>query len=171
MIRALALFLVLALAACNAVLPTAPTFEVEVTKPEDSVTVTQENGAVVFEIESASGIGSARITRTAGTMPQEMVFRLHLRGLEHFQFAFDDDVVEVSVPSSGEHAAIVLDKNAGPSDTNPLTDSSSLWMPTGIVSTNPTIPLTDGYFEIRAPKAFLESDASSFAIDWIDFYR
>jgi hypothetical protein len=61
--------------------------------------------------------------------------------------------------------------NAGPSDSNPLTDSTPLWMPTEIVASNQTIPLADGYFQVQAPRAFIESDATGFAIEWIDFYR
>ncbi len=167
----LVILALLAIVACSAVPQPPATFEVELTKPEDSIEVSSENGATIIDVTSPSGIGSARITRTVGAMPQEIIFRMHLKGLEHFSFAFHDDVVEISIPSSGGHAPIVLNKNAGPSEVNPLNASSPLWMETSTVPPGQAIPLSDGYFEIRAPRAFLESDADSFAIDWIDFYR
>jgi hypothetical protein len=155
-----------------AVVPQAPaSFDVTTTKPEDDVVVSEENGTAIFDVTSPSGIGSARVTRTSGAMPKNILFRLHLQGLEHFSFAFEDEVIEVSIPSGGEQTPMVLNQNAGPSSANPLDASSPLWMPAKIVSANPEIPLKDSYFEIQAPRAFLESDASSFALEWIDFYR
>jgi hypothetical protein len=34
-----------------------------------------------------------------------------------------------------------------------------------------TIPLQDGYIEVEAPRDFLASGQTKFAIRWIDFYR
>ncbi len=167
----LTLFTGLWLAACAAPQQAPPVFEITTAKPQDQVTYTWQDDTAFFDIRSESGIGSARVVRTAGNMPPRIIIRAHLRGLENFTFTFAQDKVEVSIPSSGNHTPILASQHEGSTEYIPLNSNSPLWMPTRIVSNNPAIPLNNGYFEMGAPRAFLEGDTREFSIAWIDFYR
>jgi len=60
------------------------------------VTVTEEGGTALVEVTSPSGIGSADVQHTGGKRPRQVVIRLHLKGLEEFQFAYGQTVVTAS---------------------------------------------------------------------------
>jgi hypothetical protein len=58
-------------------------------------------------------------------------------------------------------------------EKQPISEESPYYMPMRIVSGDGdlTIPVEDGYFEIKAPPDFHDGDDNSFAISWVDFYR
>ena len=137
-----------------------PTYNISLQNADDRITYTAENGTVVFDVFSPRGIGSVRITSTNASAPVEIVFRMHLRALEHFKFSFGEQNVGIEIPSSGDHT---------PRENVP--PDSALYMPVKIVSRDNAYPLQEGYIEIRAPRAFFDSGAREFTIEWIDFYR
>ena len=85
------------LAACAmppAAAPAEPQFAVATDKPDNVVETVVEDGRLLVDVQSASGIGSAGIRAADGEMPSTVLMRFHLRGLEQMTFAFGDAVVD-----------------------------------------------------------------------------
>lgn len=138
----------------------APMFSIASPADAGTITYTFQDERVWFEILSERGIGSARITQTAGAAPNQITLRLYLKGLEHFKFSFDNQSVEIEIPTSGDHT---------PRES--VEPDSPLYMPVKIVSQDNAYPIQNGYIEIELPRAYYESRAREFSIEWIDFYR
>src|SRR5262245_42454 len=62
-------------------------------RPDARVTVGADTGQAVVEIFSPSGIGGAEVEITSAALPQAIVLRLHLRGLEQLRFTYGDTTV------------------------------------------------------------------------------
>ena len=148
-----------------------PLYEITTDKPETFVSYSIVNGVTYFDVFGPNGIGSAHIVRTRGEMPKQITLRFFLKGLESLKFSYDNTQIQVSVSSSGDHAVIESMHQGTSTEEIPLNSTSEFWMPTEIVSQNKTIPLQDGYFQVELPRAFFESGAREFEIEWIDFYR
>lgn len=167
----------LLLAACRPVTP-LPQLSVQ-TEGESRITAERDGQALVLDLYSETGIGSARIALPQVENAREIVMRLHLRGLEQFTFAWPaaapEATVRASVASAGEPIVRQELLRAGESSAEPLDRQSPFWMDIGLVSAESgvpaAIPLQNGYFAVRVPREFLRSGQSSFALDWIDFYR
>jgi hypothetical protein len=138
-----------------------------VDKPGDRVLVTAGVDGVIFDVWSETGIGGASASLAAGEMPQSILFRLHLRGLEQMTFAFDDTVVSLSVPSGGDRP--VLQSVVVNGDEMPITPQSPYWM--AVTQVQSDAGAANGYFQVAAPQAFFDASATRFKISWIDFYR
>ena len=148
-----------------------PGFTVTTKNEGDKVDLQYENGITFIDVYSSSGIGSAEFKLKSGTMPEQMVLRLHLKGLEEFRLTSAQTSIAASVSNSDPsevHQRIVAASNA-----TPLLPGQPLWMEIKIVSEQAvkTPPLEEGYFEITVPKEFLRKAGTSFEIAWIDFYR
>ena len=148
-----------------------PVFAVTPKNKDDQVDIQYENGTVLINVISPTGIGSATLELESGTMPEEIIVRLHLRGLEEFRLTSAQTSIAASVSNSDPsevHQRII----AASSDT-PLLPSQPLWMKIEIVSEQSvkTLPLEEGYFEVTIPKEFLRKAGTSFEIEWIDFHR
>lgn len=145
----------------------APEFEVTAQKAEDQVTVAMDDGRMIVDVRSPSGIGSAVVSLVAGEMPQPTIMRLHLNGLEQMTFAYDDTVLTLSVSSHDDRqvlrSATVADQ---PIDVHP---QGPYWM--DLTHVAPTDGAAGGYFEITAPAAFHDAGPTMFLIAWIDFFR
>lgn len=137
-----------------------PVFEFSLAKPADRITYSAQGTSVQFDVYSASGIGDAHITQTAGAAPEQMTLHLHLRALEHFKFSFGDQTVEIEIPTTGAHSL----RESVPPD-------SPLYMPVKIFSRDNAYPIQEGYIQIELPRAYFEAGAREFSIEWIDFYR
>jgi hypothetical protein len=148
-----------------------PTFSITTSNPDDAVTFTYADGTAYFDVAAPRGIGKAQIERTAGDMPERIVFRLALKGLENFVLTFGQERVEISIPTTGAPTPIAASRRGASTEDVPLFPDNPLWMPVRIIASGQTIPLSDGHFEIQAPRALLESDTRLFGIEWIDFYR
>ena len=174
------------LAACTQPGPVLPTFEVVPHKPETAIAYRMEGDAVIFDIFSQSGIGGADVSLTSGTMPDQMLLRFHLKGLESLQFTYRETavspetevspeiVISLAVSSSGAHDAreTVMQGDDSVQETS-LTPDSPYWMDVSIIAAEgatASIPL-DGYFEVTPPADFLQGDYHDFTLEWIDFYR
>lgn len=138
---------------------------------DDQINIHYDNGISTIDIDSPRGIGSAQLKLESGSMPESMILRLHLEGLEEIRFVSDLSTI-AAFASSGE--MFNVDQKAIVSGNEYfLTPMDPLWMKIEIISsqTDKRILLEDGYFEITVPKEFIQSAGNSFEIQWIDFYR
>jgi hypothetical protein len=136
-------------------------------KPEDRVLWTQDGGELIIDVWSESGIGSAVVSLQSGEMPQPIVMRFHLAGLEQMTFGFDDAVVTLSVSSHGDEQ--VLRSATVEEQPVEVTRRGPYWMDVQRVAA--ADDPSGYYYEVAAPQAFYDSGATMFLIAWIDFYR
>lgn len=147
-----------------------PEFRVSVKNADDKISILDENSQTIIEIHSDFGIGSASFELVSGTMPDSILVRLHLKGLEDFQLISATDTLAASI-SSGEVFNVINQRIISSNSENPLMSTDPLWMNIEIVSENKHIPLEEGYFEIEVPPQFIRNAGASFEVKWIDFYR
>ncbi len=92
-----------------------------------------------------------------------MVLQLHLRGLENFKITSEQVTLEGSVSIQDGKTVVRLWKDG--KENSPLNAKSSLWMDIRMVRSDgkptTTIPLKDGYFEMRLPRAFFQGNPKS----------
>ena len=102
-----------------------------------------------------------------------MVLRLHLKGLENFKVTNGKTRLEASASLQEGKPLVRLWKD-GKEDA-PLDAKSLYWMEIRMIGGDgkpaKTIPLKDGYFEMRLPSAIFEGNPKSITVGWIDFYR
>jgi len=147
-----------------------PEFRVTLKNGDDKITILDENSQTVIDILSPTGIGSAAFELGSGTMPDALLLRLHLKGLEEIQLISTNVAVSASV-STGEAVFPVSERIVSPGVELPIGSVHPLWMAIQIVSENKNIPLEEGYFEVRVPREFIRSAGTSFEVRWVDFYR
>jgi hypothetical protein len=148
-----------------------PVFNVITKNQNDQIDI-QHNGVTTIDIHSPAGIGFAKFELEAGSMPDSMALRLHLKGLEEFRLVSDQTTVSASA-SSGQVFNASSQQVTTSGNQYSITPIDPLWMPIEIVSnqTVKKIPLEEGFFEILVPKEFIHSAGNSFEVQWIDFYR
>jgi hypothetical protein len=129
-------------------------------KGDPRITFSAAADAVLIDIISPTGIGSAAIEKTSGQWPARIVMRLHVKGLESFQFLYGDTRVDVGVSSHGDNAVHEVYEQPGKMGT--ASPGDPYWI---------TVTPGAGYFDLEAPADFLQSGESKFTIEWIDFYR
>lgn len=147
-----------------------PEFRVTVKNSGDEIAVLEENSKTVIEIFSGFGIGSASLTLVSGTMPDSILLRLHLKGLEEFRLISAQTTLSASVPS-GEAGQPVSERIVSSASEYPILPGHPLWMNIEFVSEVNNIPLEEGYFEIKIPHEFIRNAGASFEVRWVDFYR
>ena len=149
-----------------------PVFSITAKNRDDQVNVQYVDGGTVIDVQSPTGIGSARFELESGGMPENMVLRLHLKGLEEFRLISNQAVIVASGSSSGSFSINDQRVNSSESEYS-ITSIDPLWMKIEIVPAQAAkkIPLQEGYFEITVPKEFIRNSGNSFEIQWIDFYR
>lgn len=135
-------------------------FDIQVNKPADRIAFGSTGRHAQFDIYSASGIGGAQFTQSSGAAPLQITLRLHLRALEGFKLSFDDQVIQIEIPT-----------NDTPTPRASVTSDSPLYPPVAIVSQGELYPIQDGYIQIELPRAYFQAEARAFAIEWIDFHR
>lgn len=147
-----------------------PEFRIAAKNKADRITVLDENTRTVIDIRSDFGIGSASLELVSGSMPDTLLIRLHLKGLEQFQLVSAQDTVSASV-SSGEVFNVTNERLLFFNAEVPIGSLHPLWMDIRIVSASKHIPLDDGYFEVTVPREFIRKAGISFETKWIDFHR
>lgn len=147
-------------------------FTVTTKNPDDQIDIKNEKVITTVDVYSPTGIGSAQFALESGSMPERMVLRLHLKGLEELRLVSDQTTIAASASSSNLFR--VSDQRVISSGNEySITPIDPLWMQIEIVSGQAieTIPLKDGYFEITISNEFIQNSGDSFEIQWIDFYR
>jgi len=148
-----------------------PVFSITAKNQNDQINVQYVNGVTVVDVQSPTGIGSAKLELESGDMPEDMLLRLHLQGLEEIRL-ISDQVVIVASGSSSEPFVINDQRVISSGSEYSITPIDPLWMKIEIISDQAKkIPLEAVYFDINIPRAFLRNAGSSFEIQWIDFYR
>jgi hypothetical protein len=165
-----ALCLILSVA-CAPTMQSPPTFSITTQNPDDRITFAFQDDTGYFGVSSPGGVGKAQILLNQGALPRRIAFRLYLKGLENFVFTFDQQRIEVSVPTGSPSNIIEASKHNSSTEYVPLGPSNPLWMPLKIVASSEVITLPDGHIEIDTPRAVLETGVREFEIEWIDFYR
>jgi hypothetical protein len=149
-----------------------PVFTVTTKNQEDQIDIWQENSMTIFDIYSPTGIGTANFELESGSMPEKLILRLHLTGLEEFRLLSHQTTIVLS-GSSSEVFNSTNQRVIASGNEYSLTPIDPLWTKVEIVSgkADKKIPLEEGFFEITAPKEFIRSAGNSFEIQWIDFFR
>lgn len=169
----LPLFLLSALAlvtACTALQINHPVYEITTHQDLDKLGYQWQEDTVYFFLSGDSGIGNAQVKRTGGAIPTHVVFNVFLKGLESFALTYGQTRVQVSVSAVDSPPLVEAGQSGGTLQTV-NSPTSPLWMPVKIVASMPSIPMTNGYFEVTAPPDFISSNPQSFSIEWIDFHR
>ena len=149
-----------------------PVFNVTTENQDDQIDIQHENGVTTVDVHSATGIGSATFELVSGSMPEKVILRLHLTGLEEFRLVSDQATIAASASSSDVFNFTDQRVNASGNEYS-ITPIDPLWARVEIVSgqRDKKIPLEEGYFEVTVPKEFIRSAGNSFEIEWIDFFR
>ena len=149
-----------------------PVFHVATKHQEDEINIEQDNHITMVDIDSPSGIGSATLSLRSGSMPERVVVRLHLAGLEQFKLVSDQAALTAYGSSNGVFNITGQSVMSGGNEYA-ISPVDPLWVRVDVVSeqTDQEIPLEEGYFEITIPKEFLRTAENSFEIQWIDFFR
>jgi len=160
------------IASGDALAQEVPVFQVKAEGDGANAAISIEEKVAAFDIHSRSGIGRATIEHVSGALPEKIVVRLHLKGLEEFQLSYGRTVVTARV-SSSDSRNIVQSVDPPGSDKRSITPDSPFRMEVRIASDQvaPRIPLEQGSFEITLPKDVFGKGRRSFSIRWIDFYR
>jgi len=148
-------------------------FKITMKHDNDKVEVTLEENTAIFSVRSPLGISQAVVERTGKHWPGEVTLRLHLKGLESFKVTNGKVMIETAVSSHGDEQRARL-WNDGDEGVV-LEAKDPYWMDVRIFSDakepTKTIPLVDGYFEMRLPKTLFDENPNSITISWVDFFR
>ena len=147
-------------------------FSVAAKNQDDQINIQKLDSVTVFDVQSPTGISSAKVELESGGMPENILVRLHLKGLEEFRLISSRAVIVASGSSSSSFSFNDQRVNSSGREYS-ITPVDPLWMKIEIVSDQATkkIPLDKGYFEITVPQEFIRNIENSFEIHWIDFYR
>jgi hypothetical protein len=159
----------LVLTSCVAAGSQPITYRVTPGKEDATVTYQVNGGEVTVDVRSKSGIGSAQLTQTGGDAPTSVTMRLYLKGLEQFTFQYPAATVTTAVSSHDRSVSENVTIQGGAAQ--PIGPDSPYWMPVKIGAADTSIPLQDGYFQVQAPRAFIEAASREFTLHWVDFYR
>lgn len=152
-------------------LATAAEFKITAKRDTDKVEVKVENEKTVFSIHSPVGISEATIERTKEKWPEAVILRLHLKLLENFVASNGNVTLHATVSNRDGKVRLWKDGNKDLA----LDAKSPYWMEVRMFGGDgkpvKEIPLKDGYFEMKLPKAFFEGNPKSITVNWIDFFR
>jgi hypothetical protein len=129
---------------------------------------TAEHTRIRCDITSDRGIDRAVIDRKAPQWPNQMVLRLHLKGLESLKVTCQQTTITWSISSTGDHSARTY-RTIGDREQE-IIESDPLYAKIKLVGDS-TIPLKNGYFELVLPQALFAGNPESIKCEWIDFYR
>lgn len=148
-----------------------PPFRITTKRNGDKVEVKVENDKATVAIRSPLGISQAVVECRGDNWPTTLLLRLHLKGLEKFIVTNGKITLEASVSSQDGTVRLWTDGK----ENSPLDRKHPFWMQVRLVGKDgqpvKAIPLNDAYIEIKLPKALIENNPKSIAVNWIDFYR
>ena len=127
---------------------------------DNQLSLRQQDGTTVIDVQSPSGIGKADIEFLSGSYPGQIILRLHVEALEGFKLTYGTTTLSAS--SSVTADAVVQSLIQPDGGERAVTPASPLWM---------DIQREQGYFEIKLPNAMTQKTPDSFSFEWVDFYR
>jgi hypothetical protein len=147
------------------------TLKIDAERQDTRTTVEADADQAIVQIFSSSGIGSANIEVTSAALPQKILLRFHLRGLEELRFTYGDTIVTAAVSSAGDNTAHQSQQSGGQEQS--VSEGSPYWMPIRVVpgDAQTTPPPQEGYIEVEAPADFIARGQRTFSVRWVDFYR
>ena len=162
------------LAGCRPVQPPAGdvTASVVTTGAGDSVNLLGSDDMLVVEISSERGIGNASLALDPAALPETLLLRLHLHGLE--QLTVDNGAQQMAIAVASSPPYAVTQTLTGTEGSQPLQEGDDLWAAVTLVTDDgsaPAIPLQDGYFDVLLPAGLVDAGHASLEIAWVDFYR
>ena len=123
----------------------------------------QAGQPTVVDIQSPRGIDRCVLKRTGDHWPEQVVLRLHLKGLESLSVAAGETSLAWAVEYAGEAGSPrIRTENIGYEGAAKIVTRSKV---------APRIPLEDGYFDIEIPARLLQQDPRELRLQWVDFYR
>jgi hypothetical protein len=147
------------------------TLKIDHERQDTRTAVEADADLAIVQIFSSSGIGSADIEVTSAALPQKILLRFHLRGLEELRFTYGDTSVTAAVSSAGDKTAHQSQLSNG--QEHSVSEGSPYWMPIRVVpgAADATLPPQESYIEVEAPADFITRGQRKFSIHWVDFYR
>jgi hypothetical protein len=138
-----------------------------------SIDVVSRDEAVLLSIRDASGIGSALLSPAHGKWPASIVFHIYTQGLESFSVSNSKLTSYTSVSTHYPPMILCEVRNAGNHERLSASDGRPYCMPTVIQAggAGNSLPLRDGYFEVRLPHYMIKDNPSELVIRWVDFFR
>ena len=130
------------------------------TDKDNELSLQDEAGTTVIDVQSPSGIGKANIKFLSGNYPGQIVLRLHVQALEGFKLTYG--ATTLSASSSGTSDAVTQSSIQPGGVESAVTPSDPLWM---------DIQREQEYIEIKLPDAMTQEKPESFSFEWVDFYR
>lgn len=157
-----------------------PEYKIKSLKPGEElrgtkVKISTQEGAVIFDIHDARGIGGVSITPKSGDWPQSVVVRIHLSGLESLQISNGKVTLFGSVLSHSGHMRLLEIEEAG--KKKQAGKSDPLWMNIRMLDAQGKDidhlpdPKQGGYFALTLPPALTSAAKNGMTFRWIDFYR
>lgn len=167
----LLLLAIMGMANCATARAEQPPLKITTKRDSDQVEIKTKQGRTDVSIRSPRGISQAIIRRTRNQWPDEITLQLHLSGLEHFKVS--DGKMSLEAAISSQDGRVRLWRNG--QEDSPLDAKHPYWMEIRMIGKHGkpvnTIPLKDGYFEMRLPQAVLKDNPKTITMNWIDFYR
>ena len=127
---------------------------------DNELSLSNQSGTTVIDVQSPSGIGKADIELLSGSYPAQIILRLHIQKLEGFKLSYGTTTLSAS--SSGTSDAVVQSLIQPDGGERAITPSSPLWM---------DIQPEQEYFEIKLPNTLTQEKPEAFSFEWVDFYR
>ena len=140
-----------------------------------SVSTTTNDGTLLIDIQSKSGIGAAKVQLNSASI-DKITLRLHLKGLEQLTLSNEYTQLVASV-SSVDRVSItqnIMQINSGNSqpqrsDETTITSTNPNWL---TIRTPDEIQSAAGpFFEVDVPQQYWDQPERILSIEWIDFYR
>jgi hypothetical protein len=128
-----------------------------------------KNDTTIIDVISPFGIDRVTLGRISNKWPPKFSVHLHLRGLESFKVSSGETTVEWKISSVSDNALSVI-LHQGKQDLQ-VSDASPYFGEVISVGDKKTIPLNEGYFEVKLPTKLLETNPVEIKLSWIDFYR
>jgi hypothetical protein len=148
-------------------------FKITTKRQDDAVEVRAGKRRTVIDVKSPFGISQAVIELTRGRWPGMVVVRLRLKGLSSFRVSDGKTAVDAAVSIDDGKPRVRVWKD-GREDA-PLDAKSPLWLDVRALGGDGKpareLPLQDGYFDVRLPRALFKGSPKSITVSWIDFYR
>ena len=121
-----------------------------------AISVTENEGTVIFDITDKFGIGGGSISLRKGKWPAEVLVRMHLAGLEGFGVSIDGKLLP------GKDLDVrMLDTRGRLLKGRYLQKSTA----------GGSVRRIAGYYEVEIPQEVLLGDAKKINLNWVDFYR